>query len=60
METFITLGIGKMELDWGKNSYISNHSTLFQKSDFEQKIPYYTIDNDEKITIKYKKERRKN
>ena len=55
METFITLGIGKMELDWGKNSYISNHSTIFQKSDFEQKIPYYTIDNDEKITIKYKK-----
>ena len=55
METLITLGIGKMELDWGKNSYISNHSTLFQKSDFEQNIPYYTIDNDEKIIIKYKK-----
>ena len=31
MGSMITLRIGKMELDWGKNNMFNNHSCLFQK-----------------------------
>ncbi len=31
MGSMITLGIGKMELEWGKNNMFNNHSCLFQK-----------------------------
>lgn len=40
MGSMITLGIGKMEIDWGKNNIYRNHSKLFQKSD-RRSIPYY-------------------
>ena len=53
MGSIITLGINKMEIDWGKNNVFSNHSSLFQKNDFEQKIPYYTVDDDNKVIIQY-------
>lgn len=55
MESVITLGINKMEIDWGKNNYFNNHSALFQKDDFEQNIPYYIIDNDDEVIIEYRK-----
>ena len=29
MGSMITLGIGKMEIDWGKNNIFNNHSCLF-------------------------------
>ncbi|WP_242943143.1 HEPN/Toprim-associated domain-containing protein [Hydrogenoanaerobacterium saccharovorans] len=41
----ITLGIGQMEIDWGKNSSYKDHSALFQLSDIKQ-IPYYYVDTD--------------
>ena len=45
MGSMITLGIGKMEIDWGKNNVIKNHSCLFQKEDFK-KTPYYYANNE--------------
>lgn len=53
MGSIITLGINKMEIDWGKNNVFSNHSCLFQKGDFEQKIPYYTVDDEDEVIIQY-------
>ena len=50
MGSMITLGIGKMEIDWGKNNVIKNHSCLFQKEDFK-KTPYYYANNE----VEYKK-----
>ncbi len=29
MGSFITLGVGKLEIDWGKNNLFKNHSKLF-------------------------------
>ena len=43
MDSVITLGINKMELDWGKYSKFSNYSCLFQIKDFGQKIPYVSV-----------------
>ena len=42
MGSMITLGIGRMELDWGKNSSYTDHSVLFKKSDIKL-IPYYYV-----------------
>lgn len=53
MESIITLGINKMEIDWGKNNVFSNYSSLFQKQDFGQKIPYYTVNDEDEVIIKY-------
>ncbi|KXB69457.1 HEPN/Toprim-associated domain-containing protein [Peptoniphilus sp. DNF00840] len=50
MGSMITLGIGKMELDWGKNNVFNNHSCLFQKEDIKI-VPYYYSDDE----IEYKK-----
>jgi HEPN/Toprim N-terminal domain 1 len=40
MGSMITLGVGKMEIDWGKNDHFTDHSSLFLPSDV-QSIPYY-------------------
>ena len=55
MGSMITLGIGKMELDWGKNNMFINHSCLFQKEDIKM-VPYYYSDDD----VEYKKGLSKN
>lgn len=49
MGSMITLGIGKMELDWGKNDVFNDHSCLFQKEDIKI-VPYYYSENE----IEYK------
>lgn len=41
----ITLGVGKMEIDWGKNSFFRDHSEIFKPYDVK-KIPYYCADDD--------------
>ncbi len=41
----ITLGIGRMEIDWGKNNVYHDHSALFQSQDVKL-IPYYYVDTD--------------
>ena len=43
MGTMITLGIERMELDWGKNNCFTDHSPLFQENDIKI-IPYYYVD----------------
>ena len=45
MQSIITLGIDKMEIDWGKYDFYREHSALFQPSDV-QTIPYYYLDSD--------------
>ena len=45
MGSMITLGIGKMEIDWGKNNIFNNHSCLFQK-EYLKIIPYYYANNE--------------
>ena len=31
--SMISLGVGTMEIDWGKNSYFKDHSALFKPED---------------------------
>lgn len=45
MGSMITLGIGRMEIDWGKNNFFRDHSILFKTSDVKL-IPYYYVDMD--------------
>jgi len=40
----ITLGVDKLEIDWGKNNFFSDHSSLFLPSDVKE-IPYYYADD---------------
>ena len=44
MGSMITLGIGEMEVDWGKNWYFNDYSKLFLPTD-KKAIPYYYADN---------------
>lgn len=44
MGSMITLGIGEMEVDWGKNWYFNDYSKLFLPTD-KKDIPYYYADN---------------
>ena len=39
MGSYIRLDIGKLEVDWGKNSHFCDHSPLFRPSDVKE-IPY--------------------
>lgn len=59
MGSIITLGIEKMELDWGKNYFFSDHSKLFQKDDYNYKIPYFYIDDEGNEIVEYKNGARK-
>ena len=54
MGSIISLGINKMEIDWGKNNYFNNHSKLFQMQDFGKQVPYYYIDDNDNEIIEYK------
>lgn len=40
MGSMISLAVGRLEIDWGKNSGFVDHSALFQADDVMQ-IPYY-------------------
>ena len=52
MGSYITLGIGRMELDLGKNRISRNHSALYLPED-KKDIPYYYSDEEE-IVIEMK------
>src|SRR6185503_2926583 len=43
MGSLIYLRLGKLELDWGKNSLFNNHSALFAPDDVRP-APYYYAD----------------
>ena len=44
MGTMITLGVGKLEINWGKNDIFENFCDLFQPEDWKD-IKYYYADN---------------
>lgn len=50
MGAMISLGIGRMEIDWGKNTFFKDHSVLFQPEDIKL-IPYYYVGDDDKPLI---------
>ena len=54
MGSMITLGIGRMEIDWGKNNFYTNHSDLFQGGDLKD-VPYYYVDKDGKEIVEMKR-----
>lgn len=45
MGSVISLGLGKFEIDWGKNNYFRNHSKLFEQTDIKN-ISYYYVDDE--------------
>ncbi len=53
MGSMISLGVGTMEIDWGKNNCINYHSALFQPEDVKQ-IPYYYVDDEDSYITEYK------
>lgn len=42
MGSMIHLAVGRLEIDWGKNSSFADHSPLFQKDDLSL-VPYYYV-----------------
>ncbi|MBE6772846.1 MAG: hypothetical protein E7544_01335 [Ruminococcaceae bacterium] len=52
MGTMISLGVGKLEIDWGKNSIFENFCDLFQPEDWKD-IKYYYADNEFEIKKGY-------
>lgn len=53
MGSMITLGIGNLEVDWGKNFRFTDHSVLFQPSDVTV-VDYHYCDSDDRIIIEQK------
>ncbi|MDR1002422.1 MAG: hypothetical protein LBL82_04035, partial [Oscillospiraceae bacterium] len=51
----ITLGVGRMEVDWRKYSLSTDHFDLFQPLDIKQ-IPYYYVNGDTEEPIVKMKE----
>lgn len=49
MDSLITFGIGKMELDWSKSYQLSDFSKLFKESDRRDLLCYYYDDQDEEV-----------
>ena len=44
MGSMITLRLGRLEVDWGKNSFFRNHSPLFDKADLAEAEYFYADD----------------
>ena len=40
----ITLRLGRLEVDWGKNNFFTNHSPLFRATDLSEADYYYADD----------------
>lgn len=53
MGSMISLGVGRMEIDWGKNNVFNDHSSLFKPEDVTL-IPYYYVDDDGRPIIEEK------
>ncbi len=45
MGSMITLRLGRLEVDWGKNEFFRNHSPLFDKADLAE-AEYFYADNE--------------
>ena len=55
MGTMITLGVGKLEINWGKNDFYENFRDLFQPNDWKD-FKYYYADNVVEIKKGYSRE----
>jgi hypothetical protein len=44
MGSMITLRLGRLEVDWGKNNFFTNHSPLFRATDLQEADYYYADD----------------
>src|SRR5450755_3941590 len=44
MGLLVSLGVGRLEIDWGKNEFFRNHSALFLPYDVRD-APYYYADD---------------
>lgn len=44
MGSLISLGVGRMEIDWGKNDVFRDHSVLFKQEDVKP-VPYVYVDD---------------
>lgn len=53
MGSMISLGVGRMEIDWGKNNVFREHSSLFKPEDVTL-IQYYYVDDDRTPIIEKK------
>ena len=53
MGTMISLALGRLEVDWGKNSRFTDHGSLFQSTDLKKVPSYFAGDDwpDEEPTI---------
>lgn len=45
MGTMISLALGRLEVDWGKNNSFSDHGALFQRSDVKPVASYYASED---------------
>lgn len=54
VDSLITLGIGKLELDWSKSYLLSDFSKLFKDSDKRDLLCYYYDDYEEDYKTTYK------
>ncbi len=52
MGSMISLGVGTLEIDWGKNNCINYHSSLYKPEDVKQ-IPYYYLDDYDSYITEY-------
>jgi HEPN/Toprim N-terminal domain 1 len=52
MGSIITLGLDRLELDWGKNGVGINHSKLFLPGDIRD-VPYFYADNEREVKPGY-------
>ena len=46
MGSMINLGVGRLETDWGKNSFFNDHSALYQVADLVQVPHFYPGDEE--------------
>lgn len=53
MGSYITLGVNKMEIDWGKNNIFNNHSKLFLSVDHSNNIPIFDVDEENNEIVRY-------
>lgn len=47
MGSMIHLAVGRLEIDWGKNQGVSDHSALFQGERDVADVPYYYAGDEE-------------
>ena len=58
MGSMIHLAVGRLEIDWGKNSGFTDHSALFQPTDLAKVRYYYVKEDGETYVDEWGEERR--